>query len=73
MLFAYFHKRPLLLKVIYLIALVAGVIGYVKMPRNMYPDVERPQVLITTQLPGAAAQSVAQRYGTLSTLEVLRH
>ncbi|MBS4095798.1 MAG: efflux RND transporter permease subunit [Sulfuricella sp.] len=59
--FKYFHDRPLLLNVILVIASLLGVIGYLKMPRNMYPDVERPQVTVITQLPGAAAQSVAQK------------
>ncbi|MFA7240379.1 MAG: efflux RND transporter permease subunit [Sulfuricellaceae bacterium] len=61
MLFRYFHGRPLLLNVILIIASILGVIGYLKMPRNMYPDVERPQVTVITQLPGASAQSVAQK------------
>jgi len=63
--FRYFHDRPLLLNMILIIASIMGVIGYLKMPRNMYPDVERPQVTIITQLPGAAAQSVAQKVSRL--------
>ncbi len=61
MLFRYFHGRPLLLYAILAIASIIGVVGYLKMPRNMYPDVERPQVAVVTALPGAAAQSVAQK------------
>lgn len=61
MLFRYFHERPLLLNVILVIASILGVVGYLKMPRNMYPDVERPQVTVITMLPGASAQSVAQK------------
>ena len=61
MLFRYFHDRPLLLNMILIIASLLGVVGYLKMPRNMYPDVERPQVTVITQLSGAAAQSVAQK------------
>jgi multidrug efflux pump subunit AcrB len=63
--FRYFHDRPLLLNMILIIASIMGVIGYLKMPRNMYPDVERPQVTIITQMPGAAAQSVAQKVSRL--------
>jgi multidrug efflux pump subunit AcrB len=59
--FRYFHERPLLLNMILIIASLLGVVGYLKMPRNMYPDVERPQVTVMTQLPGATAQSVAQK------------
>ena len=50
---------------ILIIASILGVVGYLKMPRNMYPDVERPQVTVITQLPGAAAQSVAQKVSRL--------
>lgn len=61
MLFRYFYTRPLLLAMILFIGSVIGVIGYINMPRNMYPDVERSQVTVITQLPGAAAQTVAQK------------
>src|SRR5579863_9919805 len=61
MLFKLFYSRPLLLGTLLFIGCVLGVIGYVKMPRNLYPDVERPQVTVITQLPGAAALSVAQK------------
>lgn len=65
MMFRYFHERPSLLSMILIIASTLGVVGYLKMPRNMYPDVERPQVAVITQLPGAAAQSVAQKVSRL--------
>ena len=61
MLFRFFHARPLLLGIILAIVSLLGVIGYINMPRNMYPDVERPQVTVITQLPGASALSVAQK------------
>lgn len=59
--FRYFYNRPLLLAMVLLIVSLLGVIGYFKMPRNMFPDVERPQVTVITQLPGASALSVAQK------------
>lgn len=43
------------------LASLLGLIGYDKLPRNMYPDMERPQVTVITQLPGAAAMTVAQK------------
>ena len=61
MLFKFFHNRPLLLKMILAITSLLGVVGYMNMPRNMYPDVERPQVTVITQLPGASALTVAQK------------
>ena len=53
--FKFFYQRPLLLAVVLGLATFLGVIGYIKLPRNMYPDMERPQVTVITQLPGAAA------------------
>lgn len=59
--FRFFHTRPLLLAVVLGLTTLLGVIGYLKLPRNMYPDMERPQVTILTQLPGATALTVAQK------------
>lgn len=59
--FHFFHERPLLLGMVLFILSLLGIVGYLKMPRNMYPDVERPQVMVVTQLPGASALSVAQK------------
>ncbi|MGQ9831727.1 MAG: efflux RND transporter permease subunit [Thermochromatium sp.] len=59
--FRFFYARPQLLAIILLLASLLGVVGYLKLPRNMYPDIERPQVTVITQLPGAAALTVAQK------------
>jgi multidrug efflux pump subunit AcrB len=59
--FTFFYRRPLLLAVVLGLATLLGVIGYIKLPRNMYPDMERPQVTVITQLPGAASMTVAQK------------
>jgi multidrug efflux pump subunit AcrB len=59
--FQFFHARPLLLAMILLVGSLLGVIGYLNLPRNMYPDVERPQVKVITTLPGAAAPTVAHK------------
>jgi multidrug efflux pump subunit AcrB len=61
MLFRYFYGRPLMLAMVLLIGSLLGTVGYLKLPRNMFPDVERSQVTIITQLPGASAQTVAQK------------
>jgi multidrug efflux pump subunit AcrB len=61
MLFRYFYSRPLMLAMVLLIGSLLGTVGYLKLPRNMFPDVERSQVTIITQLPGASAQTVAQK------------
>jgi len=59
--FDFFYKRPLLLGVILVIGSLLGVIGYLNMPRNLYPDLDPPSVTVITQLPVASALTVAQR------------
>ncbi|QUN06979.1 efflux RND transporter permease subunit [Shewanella yunxiaonensis] len=46
---------------ILLIFSLLGIIGYLNMPRNMFPDIERPQVTVITALPGASALTVTQK------------
>jgi len=43
-----------------LVVLLMGVLGYVKMPTNLFPDVNRPSVSVVTKWPGAAATDVAR-------------
>jgi multidrug efflux pump subunit AcrB len=38
---------------------VFGIIGLIKMPKNLFPDSNRPEVVIFTQVPGAPANVVA--------------
>ncbi len=39
--------------------IVFGVVGLVLTPKNLFPDSERPQAIIITQVPGASAQLAA--------------
>ncbi len=59
--FRFFYSRPILLGTVLFVMLFLGVLGYLNMPRNMYPDLERPQVTVVTPLPGASALTVAQK------------
>ncbi|MEO1959034.1 MAG: efflux RND transporter permease subunit, partial [Nautiliaceae bacterium] len=38
---------------------VFGIIGLIKMPKNLFPDANRPEVVIFTSSPGASARVVA--------------
>lgn len=52
-------KRPhLLLSLVFLLAVV-GLVGFFKMPVNLFPDSERPQIAVVTVWPGASADDVA--------------
>jgi len=57
--FEYFFKRSHFLWAIILAMFVFGVIGLVKMPKNLFPDSNRPEVVVFTTVPGASADVVA--------------
>ncbi len=54
----YVRKPHLLLSLVLLLSVV-GVVGYFKMPVNLFPDSERPQIAVVTVWRGAAADDVA--------------
>jgi multidrug efflux pump subunit AcrB len=74
--FDFFYKRGYLTTAIILGLFVFGVIGLVKMPKNLFPDANRPEVVIFTTVPGAPANVVAttvskpieEEMGTLSNI-----
>ena len=57
--FEYFHKRPYLLYSIILAFFVIGVVALIQLPKNLFPDANRPQVIVVTQVPGATAEVAA--------------
>jgi multidrug efflux pump subunit AcrB len=50
--------RPHLVTSLVLLAAVVGFVGYRRMPVNLFPDSERPQVAVVTVYPGASAEDV---------------
>ena len=52
-------RRPHLLLSLVLLLSVIGAVGYFKMPVNLFPDSERPQIAVVTVWRGAAADDVA--------------
>jgi len=50
--------RPHLVLSVVLLLSVVGIIGYFKMPLNLFPDVDRPQISVVTVMPGAAAADI---------------
>jgi len=54
---SYIKKPHLVLSFVILMSVV-GVIGYRKMPFNLFPDTDRPQISVVTVQPGAAAGDV---------------
>jgi len=53
----YLEKPHLVLSLILLMAII-GIIGYFKLPINLYPDSDHPQITVITVEPGAAASDV---------------
>jgi multidrug efflux pump subunit AcrB len=73
---AYVRKPHLLLSLVLLLAVV-GVVGYFKLPVNLFPDSERPQIAVVTVWPGASADDVSSDVSRviekeLKTIELVR-
>lgn len=72
----YIKKPHLVLSVVLLLSVV-GIIGYIKMPFNLFPDVDRPQITVITVMPGAAAADIEADISRtiekeLSTIDLVR-
>ena len=57
--FEFFYRRTHFLFAIIAAMFVFGVLGLIKMPKNLFPDANRPEVVIFTAVPGASASTVA--------------
>jgi multidrug efflux pump subunit AcrB len=53
----YIEKPHLILSFIILFSAI-GILGYHRMPFNLFPDTDRPQISVITSMPGAAAGDV---------------
>ncbi len=74
---AAYVKRPHLVLSVVLLLAVVGVVGFFKMPVNLFPDSERPQIAVVTVWPGASAGDVASDVSRviekeLKTIELVR-
>lgn len=52
-------NRPILAMVLSIVLLIVGAIAYPTLPVSEYPQVAPPTVVVTTQYPGASAQTVS--------------
>jgi multidrug efflux pump subunit AcrB len=55
---ASYLRKPHLLISLVLLAAVVGLVGFRKMPVNLFPDSERPQIAVITVYPGASSADV---------------
>ena len=63
-------RRPHLVLSVVLLLSVVGIMGYLKMPFNLFPDVDRPQITVITVMPGGAAADVETDISRLIEKEV---
>ena len=56
--FDYFHKRPYLLYSLIAGFFILGIYGLIVMPKNLFPDSDRPTVIVISQVPGATPDVV---------------
>jgi len=61
---ATFIERPIATAMLMAAILLLGLIGYELLPVAALPNIDSPTILVTAQLPGADAQTVA---GTVTT------
>ncbi|RMF16912.1 MAG: efflux RND transporter permease subunit [Gammaproteobacteria bacterium] len=57
--FEYFYRRPYLTFSLIAGFFIIGIMGLVAMPKNLFPDAERPTVVVITNIPGATAKVAA--------------
>jgi len=70
-------KKPHLITSLVLLAAVIGFVGFRRMPVNLFPDSERPQIAVVTVYPGASAADVEAEVSRpiekeLNTIELVR-
>ena len=54
-----FISRPIATALLAIAVLIAGILGYMELPVSSLPEVEFPTILVTTQLPGAGPDTIA--------------
>ncbi|KZD23578.1 efflux RND transporter permease subunit [Tardiphaga robiniae] len=57
-------NRPILAMVLSIVLIIVGALAYTTLPVSEYPEVAPPTVVITTQYPGASAQTVSETVAT---------
>lgn len=75
--FDFFHKRPYLLYSLIAGFFILGVYGLIIMPKNLFPDSDRPTIIVMSQVPGGTPNVVAATVSKpieeeVSTLSLIR-
>ncbi len=59
----FFIERPRFAVVIAIVMALAGVVSVMTMPIGMYPEISPPEIMVSTNYPGASAETVANNVG----------
>ena len=70
--FNYFFKRPYQLYSLIAVLFALGVVALMTLPKNLFPDANRPQVVVITQVPGATAEVAASSVSKPIEAEIAR-
>ncbi|WP_137224811.1 efflux RND transporter permease subunit [Shewanella sp. MEBiC00475] len=57
--FNYFYHRSYLTFALIIALFIIGVMGLISMPKNLFPDSDRPTIIVITQISGATAKVAA--------------
>jgi multidrug efflux pump len=74
-----FIRRPIATTLLMVGVLLLGILGYQKLPVSALPEIDAPSLVVTTQYPGASAQTMAslvttpleRQLGQISGLEMM--
>ncbi|HVI59476.1 MAG TPA: efflux RND transporter permease subunit [Luteimonas sp.] len=74
-----FIRRPIATTLLMVGVMLLGVVGYQKLPVSALPEIDAPSLVVTTQYPGASAQTMAslvttpleRQLGQISGLELM--
>ena len=59
----FFIERPRFAVVIAIVMALAGIVSVITMPIGMYPEIAPPEIRVSTNYPGASAETVANNVG----------
>jgi HAE1 family hydrophobic/amphiphilic exporter-1 len=59
----FFIERPILAYVLAIIITIMGVISYLRLPVEQFPEITPPTIQVSTRYPGASAEVVAETVG----------
>src|SRR3546814_6534464 len=60
----FFVDRPIFASVVSIVVVIIGIIAFYQLPVSEYPEIAPPQINVTTNYPGADAETVARTVAT---------